>query len=82
MAIRVGSNGFGRIGRLAFRPCATRDCWARIDVVGVVDIVTDGDAVRLLARLAPERCDRFAYPKRLALRIEIERRCQPSAVAV
>ena len=42
---------------------------------------TDAEAVQLLARLAPERCDRFASPKWLALRIVMERRSQPSAVA-
>jgi len=41
----------------------------------------DAEAVQLLARLAPERCNRFASPKWLALRIEMERRSQPSAVA-
>jgi hypothetical protein len=41
----------------------------------------DAGAVRLLARLAPEWCDRFASPDWLALRIEMERRCPPCAVA-
>ena len=41
----------------------------------------DVEALQLLARLAPERCDRFASPKWLALRIVMERRSQPSAVA-
>lgn len=42
---------------------------------------TDTEALQLLARLAPERCDLFASPKWLALRIVMERRSQPSAVA-
>jgi hypothetical protein len=42
---------------------------------------TDAEAVHLLARLAPERCDWFAPPKWLALRIEMERQSQLSAVA-
>ena len=41
----------------------------------------DAEAVQLLARLAPERCDRLASPKWLALRIEMGRRSQPAAVA-
>jgi hypothetical protein len=37
---------------------------------------TDAEAVQLLARLSPERCDRLASAKWLALRIEMERRSQ------
>jgi hypothetical protein len=37
---------------------------------------TDAEVVQLLARLSPERCDRLASPKWLALRIEMERRSQ------
>ena len=40
MAIRVGINGFGRIGRLVFAQSAIRDCSARrFEVVAVNDIV-------------------------------------------
>ena len=42
----------------------------------------DTDAVRVLARLSPGVCDRLACPSWLALRIESERRFQPSAPAV
>ena len=41
----------------------------------------DTDAVQLLARLASERWDRFAPPRWLELRIEMERRSRPSAAA-
>ncbi len=44
--------------------------------------VREAEAVPLLARLAPERCDRYASPKRPEARIEMERRSQPSAVTV
>ncbi len=44
MAIKVGINGFGRIGRLVFQALCDQDLLGReIDVVGVVDIVTDAD---------------------------------------
>ena len=42
----------------------------------------DADAVRLLARVPRDWCDRFAPPRWLSLRIEMERRYRPSAVAV
>ena len=44
MTVRVGINGFGRIGRLAVRAAAARD---GIDVVAVNDIAD----VRTLAHL-------------------------------
>jgi ABC-type transporter Mla MlaB component len=44
----------------------------RLDLSQVSE--ADAEALQLLARLAPERCDRFASPKWLALRIEMERR--------
>jgi glyceraldehyde 3-phosphate dehydrogenase len=44
MAIRVGINGFGRIGRLVFQALCDQGLLAKeIDVVGVVDVVTDAD---------------------------------------
>src|SRR3990170_1017519 len=44
MAIRVGINGFGRIGRLMFQALCDQGLLGKeIDVVGVVDIVTDAD---------------------------------------
>ena len=44
MAIRVGINGFGRIGRLVFQALCEQGLLGKeIDVVGVVDIVTDAD---------------------------------------
>ena len=42
----------------------------------------DSDAVRLLARLAPDRVGLLASPQWLAFRIERERRPQPSGTAV
>ena len=36
MAIKVGINGFGRIGRLAFRVMSTRD---DIEVVGINELI-------------------------------------------
>jgi glyceraldehyde 3-phosphate dehydrogenase len=42
MAIRVGINGFGRIGRLVFQAmCDQGLLGTEIDVVGVADVVTD-----------------------------------------
>ena len=41
----------------------------------------DSDAVRLLARRGPGVCERLACPSWLALRIESERRSQPSPPA-
>lgn len=44
MAIKVGINGFGRIGRLVFRAICDRDLLGKeIDVVAVTDISTDAD---------------------------------------
>ena len=44
MAIRVGINGFGRIGRLVFQALCDRGLLGKeIEVVGVVDVVTDAD---------------------------------------
>ena len=44
MAIRVGINGFGRIGRLVFQALCEQGLLGKeIDVVGVVDVVTDAD---------------------------------------
>jgi len=44
MAIRVGINGFGRIGRLVFQAMCDQGLLGKeIDVVGVVDISTDAD---------------------------------------
>lgn len=42
MAVKVGINGFGRIGRLVFSALANRGLLGKeIDVVAVVDISTD-----------------------------------------
>ncbi|MBP8989738.1 MAG: type I glyceraldehyde-3-phosphate dehydrogenase [Clostridia bacterium] len=44
MAIKVGINGFGRIGRLVFRAICDQGLLGKeIDVVAVVDISTDAD---------------------------------------
>ncbi len=44
MAIRVGINGFGRIGRMAFQAICDQGLLGKaIDVVAVVDISTDAD---------------------------------------
>lgn len=44
MAIRVGINGFGRIGRLTFQALCEKGLLGKtIDVVAVVDISTDAD---------------------------------------
>ena len=44
MAIRVGINGFGRIGRLVFQALCDQGLLGKtIDVVAVVDISTDAD---------------------------------------
>ena len=51
-----------------------------LDLSGVRE--ADAEAVLLLARLSPERCDRLASPTWLEARIDMERRVQPSAVAV
>ncbi|NQT91896.1 MAG: type I glyceraldehyde-3-phosphate dehydrogenase, partial [Lentisphaerae bacterium] len=46
MAIRVGINGFGRIGRLVFRAALTRD---DIEIVGVNDPFLDAEYMAYLA---------------------------------
>ena len=44
MAIRVGINGFGRIGRLVFQAICDQGLLGKtIDVVAVVDVATDAD---------------------------------------
>ena len=44
MAIKVGINGFGRIGRLVFRAiCDQGLLGSEIDVVAVVDVTADAD---------------------------------------
>src|SRR5512139_3022519 len=44
MGIKVGINGFGRIGRLVYQAMADRGVLGKeIDVVAVVDISTDAD---------------------------------------
>jgi glyceraldehyde 3-phosphate dehydrogenase len=44
MAIRVGINGFGRIGRLVFQALCDQGLLGReVDVVGIVDISTNAD---------------------------------------
>lgn len=44
MAIKVGINGFGRIGRLAFNALVDRGLLGKtLDVVAVVDVSTDAD---------------------------------------
>lgn len=47
MAIRVGINGFGRIGRLVFRAALERD---DIDIVGLNDPFLDADYMAYLAK--------------------------------
>lgn len=43
MAIRVGINGFGRIGRLVFSAICDRDLLGEIEVVAVADVANDAD---------------------------------------
>ena len=44
MAVKVGINGFGRIGRLVFQAMADQGLLGKeFDVVAVVDIATDAD---------------------------------------
>ncbi|MBU4211685.1 MAG: type I glyceraldehyde-3-phosphate dehydrogenase, partial [Verrucomicrobia bacterium] len=44
MAIKVGINGFGRIGRMAFQAICDQDLLGKaLDVVAVVDVSTDAD---------------------------------------
>jgi len=45
MTIRLGINGFGRIGRLVFRVAATR---SEVKVVGINDLASPGDLANLL----------------------------------
>ena len=40
MAVKIGINGFGRIGRLVFRACTERD---DVEVVGINDPFIDLD---------------------------------------
>ncbi len=47
MAIKVGINGFGRIGRLAFRAACKRD---DIEVVGINDPFIDVDYMVYMAK--------------------------------
>ena len=49
MSVRVGVNGFGRIGRLVVRAAAQRE----IDVVGVNDVMDVRDAGAPAARTTP-----------------------------
>jgi hypothetical protein len=51
----------------------------QLDLSGVREV--DAEAVQLLARLAPDRCEGIASPRWLAARIEMERRSQPGVVA-
>ena len=51
MAIRIGINGFGRIGRLVFRAICDQGLLGKvIDVVAVVDVSTDVDYFAYLIR--------------------------------
>src|SRR5678815_2838290 len=44
MALKVGINGFGRIGRLVFQALCDQGLLGKsVDVVAVVDIATDAD---------------------------------------
>src|SRR4051812_15123863 len=44
MAVKVGINGFGRIGRMVFQAIADQGLLGKtIDVVAVVDVSTDAD---------------------------------------
>ncbi|MEI6515967.1 MAG: glyceraldehyde 3-phosphate dehydrogenase NAD-binding domain-containing protein, partial [bacterium] len=44
MSIKVGINGFGRIGRMAFQAICDQGLLGKaIDVVAVVDVSTDAD---------------------------------------
>jgi glyceraldehyde 3-phosphate dehydrogenase len=44
MAIHLGINGFGRIGRLVFQALCDQGLLGKeIDVVGIVDVVTEAD---------------------------------------
>lgn len=43
MAIKVGINGFGRIGRMVFSAICDRDLLGEIEVVAVADVSTDAD---------------------------------------
>lgn len=43
MAIKVGINGFGRIGRMVFNAICERDLLGEIEVVAVADVSTDAD---------------------------------------
>lgn len=43
MAIKVGINGFGRIGRMVYNAICDRDLLGEIEVVAVADVSTDAD---------------------------------------
>ena len=43
MAIKVGINGFGRIGRMVYSAICDRDLLGEIEVVAVADVSTDAD---------------------------------------
>ena len=60
MSVRVGINGFGRIGRLVLRAAADRD---GVDVVGVNDVMD----VRTLAHLLRYDSTYGRYPGQLAV---------------
>ena len=61
-----------------------------LEMVGCADLMldlsevreVDSDAVCLLAQLAPDQYKLLACPRWLAVRIEMERRPQPSVAAV
>jgi glyceraldehyde 3-phosphate dehydrogenase len=57
MAIRVGINGFGRIGRLVYRQCIEQ---GGIDIVGVNDLVPPDNLAYLLKHDSMHR--RFCHP--------------------
>ena len=48
MAIRVGINGFGRIGRSIFRACGMDEVFAGIEIVGINDLTDNNTLAHLL----------------------------------
>ncbi len=48
MAIRVGINGFGRIGRSIFRACGMDEVFADIEIVGINDLTDNNTLAHLL----------------------------------
>ena len=48
MAIRVGINGFGRIGRSIFRACGMDEVFANIEIVGINDLTDTSTLAHLL----------------------------------